>query len=272
MKHLFILLFFATGVAHGQPLRDKIQGSWVCLQVTDSVGNATDGELGASNNFLKFRIKGTKLFISQAPFDIGVAFWVRLGEKDVELIDVPEMSQIKYTVVLINEDRMVLRTMFGKKTVHYHFANQKKYATGLDQLSSFRDFGVVEIDFVYLKMDGLAYTNVQYQIGNSLLNLVPAPEFKANEYLAFGQYFSSTCRLPSSFDTRANSKTLVAEFDVTKDGLENISIVEGIDYDLDVQVFEALRKSGKRWSPLVYEGKVINTRVRLGFLFTYSEM
>jgi hypothetical protein len=274
VRTLTITLLVFWNACQAQPLRDKLQGSWVCLKITDSVGRVADGELGASNSYLKFRFRQTKLFITQAPFDIGTMLWLNFGEDSFDLIGVEDkLKQFKYKVVSINTKQMILRTVNHKnKTITYQFANQNDYANNLDELTHFRDLGKIVLNFTYYPADNTFFQYASYQIENSLLNLIPSPLFNGKEFPTFATYFEARFLLPRSFDIKTNSKTMIVEFDVSDQGIENIVVVEGVQQELDEQVFNVILDSRKRWTPVLYEGKVIKTRIRLGFLFLYSEL
>lgn len=271
MKSLTIIFFLSASLVYAQPLRDKVQGTWVCTHIVDSIGQAATGELGTSINYLKFRFKGSRLFIAQAPFDVGTVAFLGFRDNYFYLIGV-QFIQTQYYVISVDESNMVLRTSHLGKTITYHFSNQNKYSVDLDQIRNFRDVGQITISLTYWKDNGNFFRNTFYLIENSLLNLIPCPQFNSKEFTAFGEYIGSNLIFPETFTFKVNSNELIIEFDVTPVGVENIEIVVGLSPEMDAEIYDLIGKSSKKWAPLVYQGKAIDTRIRIGFLFIYNEL
>lgn len=270
MKSIIIILFLSASFCNAQPLREKVQGTWVCTQIVDSIGHPTVGELGSSINFLKFKFKGVRLFIAQAPFDGGIVAYLRFGDNYFDLIGI-ELTQRQYKVISIDESSMVLRTVHLGKTINYHFSNQKKYSIDLDRISNFRDFGQITISLTHLKETGNYFRTTFYHIDNILLNLIPSPQFSSTQFLSFRDYIGANLVFPETFSF-TNPTELIIEFDVTTAGVENIEIVKGLSPEMDAEIYDLIGKSSKKWTPFIYDGKAMDTRIKLGFLFTYRDL
>jgi hypothetical protein len=271
MKWLVFVFIFYGSPTFSQTLKEKVQGEWVCRSITDSVGHETDGDLGAATDYLKFKFKGSRLYIIQAPFDVGTTVWLNFRDNYFELTKLG-LTQLNYRVISISENEMILRTVNLGKTKNYHFVNQKIYALQLNQLSNFRNFGQIIVRFTSMKDSGLFFQDTFYQIDNSILNLVPSPQFNGGELPTFRNYLDSKFFMPKSFNTKEVPNELIIEFDVLEDGMQNIEIVKRLDNDLDTQVFDIMKKVSEQWIPLMHEEKVIETRIRLRFLFMYIEI
>jgi hypothetical protein len=68
-----------------------------------------------------------------------------------------------------------------------------------------------------------------------------------------------------------NGKETVFEFDVTGRGIENISIIEKLGDEIDFQIYDLIRGMNKKWEPLVVNGKIMITRLRIKLSFSYKE-
>ena len=66
MWRLYFAFVLFPVVNLAQSLEEKLQGTWLSINITDSLGNPASGEFGGSRNFLKFQFEGRRLFIALA--------------------------------------------------------------------------------------------------------------------------------------------------------------------------------------------------------------
>lgn len=278
MKYLIILFVGIWVTSSAQKLRDRLQGDWVCVGILDTRGQPTVGKFGASNEYLRFSFKKSKLTIDEAPFDNGFAMDVTIvDEKIIDLLPgaVYEMPERIYEVGINTADLLTLTTKGQNgEPINYRFLNQRLFATGT--VNTVIDLGVLIVQHLRLsKKDAKSINRVhEYRIPNDTVYLSPSPTFKYPQGGTFGQLFSSNIKLLKDFKLDEPTGEMIVEFDVTADGASGIKIVQGIGTELDIEVGRVMEKLGKYWNPVVKDGQEIKTtsRIHLYFYMTIAEL
>lgn len=269
MWRLLFLATFLTVTAFSQSPDAKLQGTWLCTDITTADGHPAIGEFGTARNYLRFKFEGNKLFISHTPFDVGCSVRVRYGEDYFELLNT-QFSQTEYKIKRSDDETLELETQANKKQkIIYRFVSGKKYLKDLDQISNTRHYEKIILQTTKSELG--YYLNSFYLIDNSILNLLPCPQFVTKEYSSLGVYLESNLNFKLGTLLSLTDKESVFEFDVTSQGIENISIVERLGDEVDFRIFDIVRGMSKMWEPLIVDGKPMITRIRLTVSFTYKE-
>lgn len=272
MRNVFIIAILLPFIGYGQTLEEKLQGNWVCIDITDSLGNKEGGEFGNARNYLKFSFGKRKVFIALAPFDKGLEMYVDYGGSYFRPRN-PNLTQSQYDVISLEEHEMVLQTRtYKQKKIFYHFVNQRKYSQELKQISKFREFGEVIIGINYVKQYEAFHLVSYYAIDNSILNVLPYPQFNDKDFSTVGSYLEQNLVLQSSEIKSLPGKEMIIEFDVTQEGIENILVTKKVNDDLDFRFHELVWGMRKKWLPVMLDGKMIETRIRFEFSFVYKEI
>jgi len=239
--------------------------------ISDSLGNKSSGEFGSWGNYLKFHFEGKELFIALAPFDKGTDNRVLYGPDNFQLINTPYLQK-QYHATLHAEDELTLETVnHRKKKVAYHFVNESRYYKDLEQVSNLRDYEKLILEVSYLKSAQGYYLSSYYLIGNSILNLLPSPQFIDKQYFSLGSYLEANFRISLIHFMELKGKETIIEFDVSEQGIENVSIGQRLGDEIDFQLYGLIKGMSKKWQPLRVNGKTIDTRLRLKISFSYVE-
>ena len=270
MWRLYFAFVLFPVVSLAQSLEEKLQGTWLSINITDSLGNPASGEFGGPRNFLKFQFEGRRLFIALSPFDKGANFRITYTENYFDLVN-SSHSQKQYRVKLLTKESLLLETVANNKKTIYHFTNSFKYTNDLDQVSNVRHYEKLILEMTYVKSANGYYFSSYYLIDNSILNLLPSPLFVDKEFFSLGSYLEANLRIPLMTMKDLNGRETVFEFDVTDKGIENISILEKLGDEVDFQIYDLIRGMNKKWEPLVVDNKVRITRLRLKLSFSFKE-
>jgi hypothetical protein len=271
IKGLGFFFLLIPAIAFTQNLEQKLQGIWLGIGIVDSTGVLASGEIGGPSNYLKFEFEAKKLFIALAPFDKGSNNRVAYREDYFELLNT-SFSQKRYKVRQLTAETLVLETVApNNKVVFYHFVNASKYARDLEQVSNFREYKKLILEITYINGALGYYISSYYLLDNSILNLLPGPVFVDEQSLSFGYYLGANLRLMFADLKELKDKETAMEFDVTGNGIENISITRKLGDEIDFQLFDLVRTTSKKWKPLELGGKIIETRIKINISFSYKE-
>ena len=271
MWRISLFLILVPTLNFAQNLEEKIQGTWLCINITDSLGNWSNGEFGSAKNFLKFQFEGKRLFIALSPFDKGSNNRILYYEDYFSLVN-SSLHQTQYRVKLLTADSLILETVTIKsKKATYQFVSSAAYSKDLNQVSNVRQYDKLILEMTYVKSALGYYFSSYYLIDNSILNLLPCPSFVDKEFFSLGSYLEANLRIPLMTMKELNGKETIFEFDVTDNGIENIAIVENLGDEIDFQIYDLIRGMNKKWQPLIVNGNVMITRLRLNLSFSYKE-
>ncbi len=122
-----LLVLISFDFSFSQNLRDRIQGDWICVSVTDSLNHKIASEFGEADRYLRFSFQGKYLYIAQAPFDRGINFPLHYGQDFIDptferLWDMPDLF---YRVISLDSSKLILKATFDKK--QYLFVNQHQF-------------------------------------------------------------------------------------------------------------------------------------------------
>jgi hypothetical protein len=279
-EHMRLLLFFilVSSAVYSQKLKDKIQGDWVCMGITDSKGRPTEGKFGQSVEYLKFSFSKSKLYITESPYDKATPMDITFKNENSfdwlpgAVYDLPERI---YEVKELDEKHLTLTTKGQNgEIITYIFSNQKNFAGNLYD-------GVIDNGILIVQHLRLSKTNTnninrisEYRISNDSIFLSPGPTFDYSKGGSFGQIFSFNIKLPKDFKLDEVTEEMLLDFDVTEDGASNFRITKGLSDELDAEVIRVMEKLKKSWRPLVVNDKVVKTtsRFHLYFYMTISEL
>lgn len=268
---LFILLILSN-IVYSQKLKDKLQGDWVCKKIVDTFGIPSSGKFGASHEYLKFSFKKSNLFITEAPFDHGIAYNIAYKNDYIDLfpgVDF-ELPEKIYLVKSIDNDNLILSTKdFNNQVIEYHFVNQASFIEEIKARNScIIDNGIILIKQIrYSENYPTGNKIAEYKIPNLRVNLYPGPAFEDGNSATFGHYFSSRFVFPINFPMDSVSEELIVDFDISKGGANNINIIKGLSDEINISVMKILNKSAKKWKPLLIDGLPIKTTMRFHFVF-----
>jgi len=271
MKLLPLFLIVLSGTVYSQTLKDRIQGDWVCVGISDSKGQPTKGKFGESNEYLKFSFKKSKLSISETPFDKDSAMDITfMNDKIIELLPTAayEFPEKIYEVRELTDDRMTLTTeRQNGEPITYKFLNQRSFAKGIE--NKVVDHGTLIVQLVRIaKTDTRTIIwNFAYRISNDTVFLGPSPTFEYRQGSSFGQIFSNNIKFPKNFKSDELPNEMIVDFDVSADGVSNIKIVKGLSAELDMEVARVMDKLRKRWKPVVINDKPVKTTSRFHLYF-----
>ena len=287
MNHLYgskcvclLALFFLTSYcsfSQIQNLKDKLQGDWLCTKITNPSGDTVKGEFGPSGEYLRFSFENKHVSISQAPFDKGLLMPINIeGDTFDPILEINWfLPNLKYTVHEIDTNHLILAGVTQEgNPVLYYFINQKKYLHNEETKATVHDLGFIIISNSALSKShiyGARFNRVDYKIPNSEISLFPSAKFKDELSSSFSSYLTRIFLFPKGHHSLTLSDELIVDFQITKKGLQNIRIVQGISYEINAYIFKLLEESRKKWVPPIVEGQPLNSTVRLHFLLTKEE-
>ena len=271
MKSVWLAIALIPNITFSQNnVGEKLQGTWLCVNLVDSLGRPVMGEFGGPRNFLKFQFDGDKFFVALAPFDKGAGHRVSFKEDYFDLVNSP-LNQKRYHVKSLTDKGLILETTSKNSKIYYRLVNAKQYSRDLDQISTLRVYDKLIIEIAYVKSAFGYYMSSYYLIDNSILNLLPSPVFIDKQYFSLGAYLEANLRIPTIQLVDLKDQETIFEFDVTENGIANISIAKKLGGDADFYIYDLIKEMSKKWTPLIVDGKFYDTRIQLKLSFTYVE-
>jgi hypothetical protein len=264
---LFVLIVLSN-LVYSQKLKDRLEGEWVCLGITDSNGRPTHGKFGEPDEYLRFRFNKKTLEISEAPYDMIVSMNLAFNENSFDwapnaTIDLPERI---YYVKELDSTRMTLTTRNESTEITYHFVNQKNYPVQKERMIDNGAMIIKHIQFTKKNPNNINRT-FETRISNDPFFLSPAPKFDYPTGGSFGQILSHKIMLPKDFKPDVVSDEMIVDFEVSDKGAGNFKITKGLGDELDAEVLTAMKKLGKSWKPIVVDGKPITSTCRFHLFF-----
>lgn len=273
-KHLLtLLLVFLINITSLNAQKIELDGSWVCTAITDENGVETNGTLAASSQYLKINFKGNKLALSNSPVDRGeVKFFAKFDQNYMYLRPTwyRYVSDTVYFVEKSDDTHLTLiANKNSKDAVYYHFVNEQSLP--IDK-SGTLDLGLFVLRYQKVTSNLISgFPISDYILLNPHHFLKRTPIFYDYDTKRFGNYLSKNFNLSTDLLKEDVSKELLVEFDVGKEGVENIFISKSASLEIDAEVFRILDKSKKKWSPIVINGEVITTRMIFHVIICYGE-
>jgi hypothetical protein len=279
MKRLTLLLvLFITGTGYSQKLKERIQGDWVCIGITDSKGQPATGKFGQSVEYLKFTFSKNKLYITESPFDRATPMEITFKNENSfdwlpgAVYDIPERI---YEVKELDDKHLTLTAKSESgEFITYYFSSQKNFSRSLD--NDIIDNGILIVQHLRLSKTNANSINrvSEYRISNDSIFLSPGPTFEYPRGGSFGQIFSFNMKLPQDFKLDEPTDEMVLDFDVSEEGANNFKMTKGLSDELNAEVIRVMEKLRKSWKPVVVNDKPIKTtsRFHLYFYMTISEM
>ncbi|MFZ1801045.1 MAG: hypothetical protein WAU24_14350 [Chitinophagaceae bacterium] len=274
MKQLTIFFLFLSSISYSQSLKDKLQGEWVCTKILDTTGNKISGKFGSSDDYLKFDFAKGNLSITRAPFDEGIKMPIKFGNDYIDLFPqaVYDLPERKYTVYLVTDDSLILKTNNNmNESIYYYFINQQGLLKKISNNQINIDEGFVIIKHLKLSKDSKGANRVSdYQINNQLENLYLSPIFNDNASAVFGDYFSINFTFPKTYQPDTISNELIIDFDVTDKGVQNIKMIQGLDDEINASVIKIIEMTKNKWQPVKIDGQLMDATLRFHFVFYLS--
>jgi hypothetical protein len=249
---LLCLLLVTPLVLPAQTLKQKLQGEWLCYEVTDAKGLRID-----TDAYLRIVFEGSNSFVSDSPIDRGNHESIKYTESGVNFF-LADGGVQNYSVAFLSPDSLEL-TMTDESgaTVTSRFVNQRsiKDLSALQPERRVYNFTLVifarHSEFNRLRQIGAytsVFTNDLYEsIKKSVNSFLPPPNFKREEGKNFVTFFNYEFKLDKATGIDSVNNKLIIDFDVTSKGIENPVIVEKINYVIGSHIFSILEKSGKYW-------------------------
>ena len=269
------LLIFTISFSSANDLKKALQGTWLCTKILDQNGQPTNGKFGASDEYLKFKFKKSKLLITEAPFDPSMlGFTIKYGKDFIDLIpgSVYKIPEQVYFVKEVDSVNLILSTLTSNNdSIFYHFVNQNYYNQKFDPNSDIVDLGLVVIKHLKLKSKGANRVS-DYIIPNREEFLYPSPTFIDNKSASFGHYFSINFKFPDNYPIDSVSAEMIIDFDIQEKEIKNFTIVQGVDSQIDSEALRVLQLTREKWRPITFNNEVVESRVRLHFVFYLGKM
>lgn len=274
IKFTVFLIFISLSV-FGQNIKKELLGNWICTRVVDSLNRDTEGKFVRSGNYLMFSFQRSYLTIREAPFEEGLRVRYFFTKRD-SIIDYMPYSRFpsaktKFKVKYISGEHLILQE-FNKmqhRSVYYIFMKQRD--TAKTKFPNVIDCGTILIRDLKLELNGKigqrVSKNSAYFIRTNPTLLYPTPIFDEYNSGDLGAYLSIHFTLPGNYKIDSLSKEMVIEFDVSKNGAKNFTLVKGIDSTFNKQILNIFNRSRKDWKPVVINKKVIEVRIRLHLYF-----
>ncbi len=225
-KGIIIYFICLANLAFGQDLKTDLKGKWFCNKIIDSLGLETEGKYGESGKYLQFSFDKLNLIVIQAPFDKGLKMSFDLSKTDSILDLFPNavynVPERKYKVKYLKNNYLALQTT--------NLSNQKIYYIFTKQLTNLRDSTTIDcgainiVHIIFNKKQKLTNRTSEYLIKNSKELNIPTPYFD-DEFDNFGYYFSFKFSFPENYEVGNTSDELIVEFDVSKGGAKNVTII-----------------------------------------------
>ncbi|MXV50730.1 hypothetical protein GS399_07065 [Pedobacter sp. HMF7647] len=270
MKKLLLFLFCGIMTGQAQTLQEKVQGDWVCTGITDTLGKAASGRFGESIDFLQLSFVQDTVFISQAPFDEGFEFMTLFDLYSVDVIDPYVYGSQRYLVKSASKDSLILSTLNMKnELVNFHFVNQAQFL-------KFSTDDVIDNGTIILKYGKInekadyPTSFAMYRVNNTQPFLIPRPLFADNESLAFGNFIASAFHGYRFLQPGVVSDEMIIEFDVSKDGVSNVAVLQGFNAKINEMITKIVQRSSKFWKPLKIGQQPVKTAMRFHFVL-YKE-
>lgn len=273
MRRIALLIFiFFIFDCYSQDLKSKLQGDWLCLGITNSKGDSISGKFGNSSEYLRFTFRRRNISFNESPIDESFEVPVKF-KKDYFDLNFRQcyniVSERRYYVVFIDENKMVLRTTgVNQDSIFYHFTNQDSFITNQLLNQDVTDIGYVIIKHLKRRKESKSPNrSSDYYVPNNERYLYPAPKFSSNSISAFGDYVSAKMQFPKGFELDSVSDELIVEFDIKDKRVCNINIVKGLDEHFDKSIIRIIKKTKRKWNPVEYMGEDIDSTLKIHFVF-----
>lgn len=250
-------------------LRKALQGVWICSKIVDQGMQDSYGKFGVSGSFLKFEFKGNRLYIATAPYDDGMEFVVTYSRKDSMIYlplpySAPEIEP-DYKVSKLADNLIILdATNSDLNRIHYIFLRQRQY-TDPDKVPEVIDCGSVILQQILLKHPGGTEhpNDSEYHISVDAPLFYPVPEFRTQHTSTFGYMMTWDLDFPDSFAVDSLSNEMILEFAVSRNGAEDIKIIQGIDQVTDQLIVDTFRNTRRKWQPIKIGRNKVPMRLRM---------
>lgn len=256
----------------GHPnLIEKLQGKWNCIAVLNHEVNLKTKDYAGSSRYLRFHFDKNRLYVSEAPFDIGYRATLKIKKNSILVTEQNNLTE--YEVGFISTDSLVLIlrgakvkdsdiTYYFKRTINEgtEYSNKVvQYSFALiifDIKNNFRALKSISDSSVYPK------TDFHYLNSNQSEFYFSSPLFIQNEGKNFATSFLINFDRMKANDVDSLNNELVIEFDVYNKKISGINILNNISYQLSSHVFEILTKNQKYWR---VTNETNGSRVRFSF-------
>lgn len=254
MRLLLIFAILISNLTIGQTLKEKLEGDWVCVAISDAQGKPCKGKFGGSREYLRFSFIKNKLLISETPYDLGTVQNINYnndkGLIEIHLdfpIELPSgLPEQKYNVKHLDKDQLKLSTVNeSNQSIEYSFIKQNKLETPSDNLIVDNGILVIKVADLSNKFTTIKNNIGEWIINNDSIHLSPSPIYSGKGY--FGDTFANSIKFPTDFKNGKLSSELICEFKVTEKGASNFKIDKGISESLDKEVLRVLDKFSKEW-------------------------
>jgi hypothetical protein len=275
MKLLCTLsLFLLSSPIGAQTLNERIRGQWLCENLVDSTGNIISVNKLAPSGYLRYSFSDKKVFISDAPFSIGSMLLVDYrGEKSLLIYNEHIGKKGAYDVKFLDDNNLILTTVDEyEKSLDFNFTKLKNSFDGLPI-----DNGLIVIEHfkksptakVTMRSSIYIYNdNIQWKIVNK--NSKRTPVFEDNRLSDFDNFLTENFVFPKDHQLDVFSEELIIDFDITKDEVNNINIIQGLRKDIDNQVISLIQKTTEKWSMAELNDNPYNLTLRFHFKFLLS--
>jgi hypothetical protein len=254
MRLLLIYAILISNSTIGQTLKERLDGDWVCIGISDLHGASSKGKYGGSREYLRFNFKKNKLRISETPYDFGIfqnlTYDNAKGQIEI-LHDIPielpsGLPEQNYKIKTLDNERLILSTLNEKnQSIEYLFIKQNRFANRSENTILDNGLLIIKLADLSNKFTTIKNNIGEWIINNDSIHLGPSPIYSGKGY--FGDAFANALILPSDFKTGELSNELICEFSVSAKGAYDFKIEKGISEPLDKEVLRVLGKLSKYW-------------------------
>ena len=280
---LFLIVFSYLSTA--QKINKKLLGTWLCYQVTDSIGNKSKGKYGFSGDYIRFDFKPEKYAVYYSPYDSYSYYLDYLLSKKDSSIDlfplaVYKMEEQLMKIQQLDENNLVFKSQNRENKLRLYYFKKQNYQINNLNKKLFFDFDTITIRHLWLikkrnstlKIDNLKASHESaYIIHSKDSFLFPIPQF-ISESTTFDHYVSRKFNFPENITPPFLSEEVIIEFSVTKNGTEDIKIIKGIGEEIDNQIINIMNLCKSKWKAPSYNDKIIESINRIHFVFYYGNI
>ena len=273
---LIIIVFFSYLDSYSQSIKDQLEGTWICTQITNTNDEPIVDQPTALYG-LKF--DKSKCSMYNAPFNssansfsyvvdgVNRIIKVYLGyggtyDENGNRVNalVPNLEPtFLYQIKEISKETLIVDLTTNFSGVTRYTLKRKEF------IDKELDGKIISIENKYILIKDLSplSRSAEYWFGSNKIVHNQAV-FKGD----FGDYLARKVRLGKNFPIDAISSEVIVQFTINESGSpEQIKLIQGLNEKLNTSLIKAIQKTKGKWTPLAVNKKSVKSNVKFHFLF-----
>lgn len=265
MIKVFIVAFIVACSSYGQvtqkystQLKEKMQGSWDCLSITNEAGEHRAGHVGLAGSFVRYSFKKGRVYVSTAPFDKGRLLFTTFRDSSFSLV-LPDKSTIDHHIVFISDTLFISQVKINEgELLTYRFRRsftydnpdlRRDYVMSIYYMGRSRtmEAAIKSANKHKYKLDRAFGLGYNYNIPNTKDSYLTSPRFKITQPLNFGSYFVAELDPIHFNDFDSINNLMIFDLKMNNRRLEEIKIIHAPTYAFGAHVYKVLHKNRRRW-------------------------